>query len=265
MTKTDLQHLSKAFLFWAISAALFIGAGMVELGLPRWALGMTAGSVLGAAMVGLTWLFLKSDTLTFSSIGMTYGEGSLKRFFLSFTAGMLMFGGFFLTYLVLTPAVLVDYENLNLFDAIVVGFLAMFFLAAMEEIAFRGYLLRKLGNTVGIRLSIYLTAIVFGLYHGWSVDNALGPAIWGLWYGVLAYWSKGLAAPIGLHAGVNYMQLLFGQKERWASGIWTFDLADHMTVLTVAQVTAGLQVAMFIGGLVLVEIFIAKSKKAQES
>ena len=73
-------------------------------------------------------------------------------------------------------------------------------------------------------------------------ESLTGPAIWGLIFGTLAYWSKGLAIPIGFHTGVNFVQALFSQKEKWASGIWTFDIADEITPFTVDQITVGMKI-----------------------
>ena len=80
-------------------------------------------------------------------------------------------------------------------------------LAFMEELAFRGYPLEILKNRIGIRASIFITSILFALYHlanGWTIESSfLGPAIWGLIFGLAAIYSKGIAMPTGIHYAAN--------------------------------------------------------------
>ena len=92
-------------------------------------------------------------------------------------------------------------------------------------------------------------------------ESLTGPAIWGLIFGTLAYWSKGLAIPIGFHTGVNFVQALFSQKEKWASGIWTFDIADEITPFTVDQITVGMKIFLLVAGLVFVEMYLRKTRR----
>jgi membrane protease YdiL (CAAX protease family) len=259
--KTNLMIVAKALLFLAIFEVLLYGIGFAFPSPPKWALGITAGGGMTVAMLLLTRAFLKSEKLTMSDLGMTYGEASLQRFFLSLCAGMALFACFFLVYVWLSPVEVSGVSDLNLFNAIVISFLAILLLAAMEEVVFRGYLLKKLETAFGIRFSIYATSIAFGLYHGLNLESFVGPAIWGLLFGTLAFWSKGLAIPIGFHAGVNLTQALFSQKERWASGIWTVDLTQEATPFTVDQITFALMICLLVAGIVLVEVFLRKNAR----
>ena len=69
------------------------------------------------------------------------------------------------------------------------------------------------------------------------------------------------AVPIGFHTGVNFLPALFSQKETWASGIWTFDVTDELTIFTVDQVSAGLKVFVLIAGIALVEVYLRKKQR----
>lgn len=89
-------------------------------------------------MILVTHLFLESDKLTLPEIGLTIAKGSFRRFFLSFVAGMALFGCFYLFYLWLIPVAVKSVSDLNLLDAVVVSFFAILMLAAMEEVVFRG-------------------------------------------------------------------------------------------------------------------------------
>lgn len=258
MTKVKAGLIAKAFLFWGIFELLVIAFRTIPLGIPKWSLGIVVGGVLTIVMILVSRLFLKYDNLTMSALGLTLAKGSYRRFFSSFVAGLAFVGCFFLGYLWLTPITVISVTDPNILDAALVSLFAMLMLSVMEEVVFRGYFLKKLESAVGIRIAIYVTSIAFGLYHGLTIDSLTGPAVWGLWYGVLALWSKGLAVPIGFHTGANFIQALFSQKENWASGFWTFDVADEATLFTVSQVTTGLQVFMLIVGVGLVEVYIRK-------
>ena len=149
-------------------------------------------------------------------------------------------------------------EKPDLLNATVIAFLAMTAMGVMEEIVFRGYFLKKLASATGIRAAIYLTSLAFGLYHGITIDSITGPAVWGLLYAVLAYWSKGLAIPIGFHVGVNLIQAIFSQKQKWVSGIWYFDVQDIAAPFTVDQITTGLHLCLLILAVAFVEYYLRK-------
>jgi uncharacterized protein len=76
---------------------------------------------------------------------------------------------------------------------------------------------------VGIRLAIIITSILFALYHvvnGWTIANSfLGPAIWGLVFGLAAVYSKGIALPTGIHYAANLTTSAFGEPNNTTS-LW---------------------------------------------
>jgi membrane protease YdiL (CAAX protease family) len=83
-----------------------------------------------------------------------------------------------------------------------------------EELLFRGAALRLLRALAGDRAAIAITALVFGAYHVlgtqyWGMGLAFQfvmPAIGGLLFAWAAVRSGGLALPIGLHLGGNWVQ-----------------------------------------------------------
>ena len=87
-------------------------------------------------------------------------------------------------------------------------------LVLAEELLFRGAALRSLRELAGDRGAIALTAVVFGVYHVlgtqyWAmgaVFQFLMPTIGGLLFAWSAVRSGGLALPIGLHLGGNWVQ-----------------------------------------------------------
>ena len=104
-------------------------------------------------------------------------------------------------------------------------------LAFMEELAFRAYPLEILKDKIGIRLSILLISILFALYHivnGCTIASIfLGPAIWGLIFGLAAIYSKGIAMPTGIHYAVNLTTAAFGAKN-YPVSIWAIK-SNHPT------------------------------------
>jgi membrane protease YdiL (CAAX protease family) len=87
-------------------------------------------------------------------------------------------------------------------------------LVLVEELLFRGYALRALRTLAGDRRAILLTAVAFGAYHVlgtkyWAmglVFQFLMPALGGLLFAWAAVRSGGLALPLGLHLGGNWVQ-----------------------------------------------------------
>jgi hypothetical protein len=71
-----------------------------------------------------------------------------------------------------------------------------------EEIIFRGYLQRQLGAVCGSALlGVILSAIVFGASHGYEgVSRMILIAIYGLMFGLLAWWRKSLRPGMIAHA-----------------------------------------------------------------
>jgi membrane protease YdiL (CAAX protease family) len=260
MIKANIVAIAKVLLFWVLFVILMNAIGAFMPFTPNWLHGASIGGSVSIALISVTYFFLKSEKMTFVNIGISFSLQKLIPLIFSLVAGMAFFGCFYLVYLWLTPVIIVSLQDKFVLNIILLSFLSLIMLSAMEEIAFRGYTLKKLETTIGPRSAIYLTSLAFGLYHGFSFDNITGPAVWGLLYAVLASWSKGLAVPIGFHAGANLIQALFGEKSRYADGIWSFDIADKITPFTIDQISLSLKVFLFIASILLVEIYLYQNK-----
>jgi membrane protease YdiL (CAAX protease family) len=104
-------------------------------------------------------------------------------------------------------------------------------LAAFEEISFRGYPMRRLLQSFGVWLTLLFVAPVFVFYHiflGWQLLPALiGTGTGSLLFGMAAVAArKGLAFPIGVHAGWNFMTWCLGVG---ATGIWKMTFPSALT------------------------------------
>jgi membrane protease YdiL (CAAX protease family) len=253
----------KGILFLVAFELLLFGLSALFPTVPRLFLGIFWGSLISVAGVILTWIFIKWDGRTLADLGFIVGAGSLVRLFKGLLAGVAVFGAMITIYLIFTPVTFERALDASLFDAILLSCLVFICLSLMEEIAFRGYTLQKLQDAIGTRGAVYLTSVAFGLYHGLTVEAALGPATWGLTYAVLALWSKGLAIPVGFHAGVNYAMALIGEKPRYADAVWTAGVVDEKGLEAINLVSNLLQGLVLVGGIILVEVYIARKKRGE--
>ena len=117
-----------------------------------------------------------------------------------------------------------------------------------EELLFRGSVLRSVREMAGDRWAIVLTAVAFGVYHvvgsqNWAMGLAfqfLMPTIGGLLFAWAAVRSGGLALPIGLHLGGNWVQAsvaVFGPQAvagaGASAGLWRIPIsASDVQILT---------------------------------
>jgi membrane protease YdiL (CAAX protease family) len=84
-----------------------------------------------------------------------------------------------------------------------------------EELYFRGWLQPHLETALGLPSGVSVTALAFAALHfvsgTFGVVSFANMALGGLWFGLLAQRSGGLALPIGAHFGWNWAEeMLFG-------------------------------------------------------
>jgi membrane protease YdiL (CAAX protease family) len=108
------------------------------------------------------------------------------------------------------------------FSAASIALAGFLLLASREEMAFRGYPLRRLAEIFGPCPALLLMASIFALEHlagGYSWTNAwFGAAVGALMFGMAALATRGLAVPIGIHAAWNFGQWALGNTE--FAGLW---------------------------------------------
>jgi membrane protease YdiL (CAAX protease family) len=95
---------------------------------------------------------------------------------------------------------LLEYFGAGTFTVVMLGALAVIWAPLVEEIVFRGGLLRQLRGPLPIIVASSLTAIVFAGMHGYSL--LIMPTLIGLaiGFGLLRYWRGSLIACIVAHA-----------------------------------------------------------------
>ncbi|CAL2103581.1 CPBP family intramembrane metalloprotease [Tenacibaculum sp. 190130A14a] len=167
---------------------------------------------------------------------------------------------------------LLTFSNLKIEHSSNINYLSIFFssllffpLAYFEEIIFRGNAFINLKSTLGMRSAQIIFALLFAYYHdpAGSTFGAqlLGPGVWAVIYGWSAIKFKGIAFPVGLHAGLNITQGVFGMKEdRYA--IWNLyydsNLAEHLKDKT-EFIGILMQIVVLIVGILLTEKLIKKN------
>lgn len=94
---------------------------------------------------------------------------------------------------------------------IVIGAVALvLFQSASEELFFRGWLLPSFTAKTGVAGGVLLSALLFSAFH--ILGGARGPLtlvnlmLGGIWFGLLAWRSGGIVAPIAAHAAWNIVE-----------------------------------------------------------
>lgn len=183
---------------------------------------ITHGLIGTLAAILTTILFLKFDRKKFSDIGLTFQRTTITKFFAGVVTGVILMGLLTTCVLYFTHAKIYINPNSNFLHFLLITW-PLIPLAFMEELGFRAYPLEILKDKTGIRLSIFITSVLFALYHianGWTVAGAFyGPGVWGLVFGLAAIYSKGIAMPTGIHYAANLTTSAFGAANNTVS-IW---------------------------------------------
>jgi membrane protease YdiL (CAAX protease family) len=149
-----------------------------------------------------------------------------------------------------------------------------------EELLFRGAALRSLRELAGDRGAMALTAVAFGAYHllgtqNWGMGLAfqfLMPTLGGLHFAWAAVRSSGLALPIGLHMGGNWVQAsvaVFGPQAGpgadATAGLWRIPIsASDVQILTAPDLLPRLPLLIaFATAAVLTARLLGRSADAQ--
>lgn len=171
-----------------------------------------------------------ADFLFFTVVFVYMKKTGYIRYFSERKTGYfkgLLVGGYFL-FLIITNILIqigaADWNKILPVQDIIFFFLAMFFIGLAEESTFRGVISNVLfesfkGSASGIRLSVLLSGIFFGLFH---VLNSLGGQInfssvmvqvlstsaMGMLFAAIYYRTRNLWVVITLHAAIDLAALL---------------------------------------------------------
>jgi membrane protease YdiL (CAAX protease family) len=213
---------------------------------------IVTGLLAGGGALALTILFAGWDRIRLADVGATPKPRSLLRVGAGLALGFLLAA----TWALLSAAV--GYVRWDFGPTVgasttagaVVGFLV---LASREELAFRGYPLRRLKTALGLTGAQVVVALAFALEHKlagatWA-EAIFGAGVGSVLFGMAAIASRGLAVPIGLHAAWNVGQWALGL--RGSAGIW------HPAVREAQKAeVAGLSIYVLLAGSMAVAIWL---------
>jgi membrane protease YdiL (CAAX protease family) len=192
-------------------------AGMVPERMRVIFTGVAAGTV---ALV-LTVLFTRWDGVSLGSVGAALTPRSPIKLAFGFFVGLVLVAVWAALSATASHFRWDRTPGSNSLDSALalLGYMA---LACREELAFRGYPLRRLEQRFNGATAQVSVAALFALEHrlggtSWS-DTLLGIFMGSLLFGAAALATRGLAVPIGLHSAWNFGQWTLGLKG--APGIW---------------------------------------------
>jgi hypothetical protein len=240
--------------------ALLAGAGWLKMQLPAHWQGMLYGVLGSVAALALTMLFARQGLAGLAATGLQWQAGSWKRL----TAGLLI-GTAMFALLVLALAALSGLRwqwSADHFDRVQLWpLLALLPLSYMEEVAFRGYPFAQLQSAWGLRTTLWLTALVFALYHvagGQSLAASLaGPGVYAFVFGLGAAWSGGIALPLGIHLALNVWQPLLGFRTA-EQAMWHIQPAESPALLAPDTVGLAAQLLILAAALAMTEYYLRR-------
>lgn len=165
----------------------------------------------------LTVLFVRWDHLPLRDVGTALTSRSASRLAFGFTIGiaLVLLQAFFL-YAGGHIHWALQISHISS-GTILLALAAYLALALREELAFRGYSLRRMETAWGFWISILIMMIAFTLEHslgGWTWSRSLlGPPAGALLFGIAALATRGIAVPLGIHFAFNFGQWFMGQKD----------------------------------------------------
>lgn len=171
---------------------------------------MTFFSFLGTLL--LVWIFMKyMDKQNFMDVGLQI-KNRKKDIIIGTLLGLVIMG---LAYVSLWAAEEIIYSEFN-FDVLELIYTTLLFIlvAILEEVLFRGYILKNLMLSFNKYIALIISSIVFAIAHGANPNISLfsltGLFLAGIALGVSYIYTKNLWYPIAFHFSWNLFQSLFG-------------------------------------------------------
>lgn len=185
---------------------------------------IVTGTVTSFLTLLLTILFVRWDGIALRDVGARLTLRTPLRCLFGFIVGAAIVGlQDLILYATGHTRWMVNRSHPPSFGVVGLALAGYLMLALREELAFRGYPLRRLDSAWGMWGALLVTAIAFTLEHmagGWAWSRSLlGAPAGALLFGMAALATRGLAVPFGIHAAFNFAQWLMGQKE--VAGVWT--------------------------------------------
>ncbi|MGH9585499.1 MAG: lysostaphin resistance A-like protein [Acidobacteriaceae bacterium] len=224
-TEIEVEHTSvsstrvvlRAFLFLLLCPLVLVFiAPIARRAAPLTGM-LETGAITGLLTFLLTVLFVRWDGLRLRDVGTAVTARSAARLAFGLIIGIALvllqefslYAGGHAHWIIRTPHISLG--------VILLALAAYLSLALREELAFRGYSLRRIEAAKGLWISILIMVIAFTLEHsagGWTWSRSLlGPPAGALLFGMAALATRGIAVPLGIHFAFNFGQWFMGQKE----------------------------------------------------
>ena len=248
MQKASLHTFLRLLGFLALAGVAVAGSGLVSGSLFAM-LAISDGPLTAwmfpAITTGLlllaTWCALRVEKLGFAALGIALTRRRVREF-----AGGLAMGATAFALLAVLNAWLVGAQwHVDWAAgarATLLGLPLALLMLLPEELVFRGYAFREAQALWGAPVALALSSVLFGAYHLMgSGDWAMGavfrfamPVLGGLVFGYALLRTGGLAMPIGLHLGGNWIQSsVFGLGREQGSTFWSAPLnAEQIRLLS---------------------------------
>jgi membrane protease YdiL (CAAX protease family) len=208
-------------LFFILCAILLASIAPVDRRFSQLPPGLLIGAITSVGTFLLTIAFVRWDGLRLQDVGAAFDRRSPMRFAIGFVLGVLLVAFHVLIEGTFGHISWARSEGPGA-GAIAATLLTFVLLACREELAFRGYPLRRLYSLIGLWGSQLIVALVFAAEHvaGGStwMQAILGAGVGSLLFGMAAITTRGLAVPIGLHAAWNFGDWMHSGKG--AGGLW---------------------------------------------
>jgi hypothetical protein len=204
--------------FIIVGVFQFIGASIAEIPFDNSSyeestiqhITMSFSSFLGTML--LIWLFMKFvDKEPFIEVGF-HIKNRGKDILIGTLLGLIIMG---LAYLGLSLFNQVIFDKLNFnFSELFYTTLIFILVAILEEVLFRGYILKNLMLSFNKYIALIVSSILFSLMHGAnpniSMFSLLGLFLAGMALGATYIYTRNLWYPIAFHFSWNFFQSLFG-------------------------------------------------------
>lgn len=179
-----------------------------------------AATIVGHAPIfGVLWLWLRYyERRSFLSLGITFGPGAWRQHALGFGFGMAFVAGWVLLQSLIGNLRVEEWwREPVLLLWLPVGYLNRILMISIEEILYRGWMLRSVSERWGVPAGIAVSSGAFSLFHFASPLMLLGPAhtftwvlalnqvLWSMFAALLTLMGRSLWAAFAFHATPLWM------------------------------------------------------------
>jgi membrane protease YdiL (CAAX protease family) len=156
--------LMRVLLFFVLNVVLLAAAGPITKNIGVGSPPLVIGAITSVATLLLTIVFVRWDGVSLRNVGAAPGSRSVPRFVVGFAIGLVLVA-MHMAVEVLFGHVSWTRSTAAGSSAILLSLLTYLLLASREELAVRGYPLRRLNSRYGLWIAQITVAVVFALEH----------------------------------------------------------------------------------------------------